>query len=242
MNAGNWSVMLLAAALAAGGCQTTLESSSQAGTSADVAGDRGAAVDPGSDYRRERDRIAMRGLHYDSGRVHLDESVARELVPRPDPSLAVVERSEGLRQLMELNDRHAAIAALTRAVIHNPGDPNSYEALGRALLYKGKIAESESAFRTALDLDPKFHEARFQLGQMLQMSGRNAEAVEQWLAVVAGDPQHAKAHERLAIELYFAGRYEESWRHVHSAERLGQGLPAQFRPLLAAQMSEPVRP
>lgn len=233
-----WSAVLLGAALAAAGCQTgappqEVAAGSPAGSS--------ATIDPGSDYRRELDRIAMRGLHYDSGRVRIDRAAAGELVPVPDPALAAIERDQGLFELEEVNDRHAAIAALTRAVIHDPADPLSHEALGRALLAKGKAPQSEAAFRTALDLDPDFHEARFQLGAMLQMSGRNAEAVEQWLAVVAGDPDHREAHIRLAIELYYAGRYGESWHHVHEAERLGLGVPPQFRPLLSARMSEPAR-
>jgi len=240
MKTRNCSVALLAAALAVGGCQSGGEPS-DAAINANVVGDRGAVIDPGSDYKKELDRIAMRGLRYDSGRVRLDDPVARELVPQPDPAMAVIERDAGLYELLQMNDRHAAIAALTKAVLHDPAEPLSYEALGRALLFKGKVAESEAAFRTALDLAPQFHEARFQLGSLLQMSGRNAEAVEQWLAVVAGDANHAPAHARLATELYYAGRHEESWRHVHAAERLGFAMPPQFRPLLAARMSEPAR-
>ncbi len=239
MKTRNCFVTLLAATLAVGGCQSGGESRSAA-INADAAGDRGATIDPGSEYKKELDRIAMRGLRYDSGRVQIDEAVAAELVPKPDPAMAGIERDAGLHELLEMNDRHAAIAALTRAVLHDPNDALSYEALGRALLYKGKMAESEAAFRTALDLAPQFLDARFQLGSMLQMSGRNAEAVEQWLAVIAGDANHAQAHARLATELYYAGRYEEAWRHFHAAERLGHAMPPQFRPLLAARMSEPL--
>lgn len=240
MRGCNWSAILLGATLAAAGCQTG--GSLEVGEVAAGPGpDRSAAIDPGSDYRRELDRIAMRGLLYDSGRVQIDRGVARELVPASDPALASVERDQGLYELYEANDRHAAIAALTRAVIHDPDDSLSHEALGRALLFKGKLPQSEAAFRTALDLDPAFHEARFQLGAMLQMSGRNAEAVEQWLMVAAGDPDHREAHIRLAIELYYAGRFAESWHHVYEAERLGLGVPPQFRPLLTAQMTEPAR-
>jgi len=238
MKTRNCFATLLAATLAVGGCQSGGEPS-DAAINANAVRDRGATIDPGSNYKKELDRIAMRGLRYDSGRVEIDEAVAGELVPQPDLALADIERNAGLHELLEMNDRHAAIAALTRAVLHDPNDPLSYEALGRALLYKGKTAESEAAFRTALDLAPRFHDARFQLGSMLQMSGRNAEAVEQWLFVVADDANHAQAHARLATELYYAGRYEESWRHVNAAERLGHAIPPQFRPLLAARMSEP---
>lgn len=237
----------LSAIVLVGGCQSTHSSNAdrdrgQAGASpADVQQDGDARVDPGSRYEEQRVREAMRGLEYETGRVRIDSGQAAQLVARPDVSLAAVERETGLRDLLQRNDAVSAIAALTRAVIHDPSDARSYEALGRALMFEGESPDAEAAFRTALDLDPTFAEAGFQLGAMLQMTGRNAEAVEQWLNVVKIDPNHGQTHSRLAIELYYAGRYDQAWQHVHEAQRLGAIVPPQFLPLLSAQMAEPVR-
>jgi tetratricopeptide (TPR) repeat protein len=238
MRVYKWTITALATVVVATGCQSGGVGSHD--VSAGAMHDE-AAADPGSDYKKELDRIAMRGLSYESGRVEIDAPVADEMVPNPNPALAPALREQGLIELYSSNDRHAAIAALSRAVINDPAEPASYQALGRALLFKGKLPESEAAFRTALDLDPQFCEAGFQLGAMLQMAGRNAEALNQWLSVVQMDPNHGEAHSRLAIELYYAGRYDEAWQHVHAAQRLGIGVPAQFLPLLSAKAAEPVQ-
>ena len=236
MRGRQWSAVILTSALGLWGCQA-----GQPATQETAAAGSQSAADPGSDYKKELDRLAMRGLRYDSGRVQIDTPVAAKLVPSPDAALAPAQREQGLVELYVNNDRHAAIATLSRAVINDPGAPATYEALGRALLFKGNLAESEAAFRSALDLDENFAEAGFQLGAMLQMSGRNAEAIEQWLDLLQRNPNHGEAHSRLAIELYYAARYDEAWQHVHAAQRLGAPVPPQFLPLLAAQAAEPTR-
>lgn len=233
MRAGQWTIAALAAAAVASGCQSDGGAATREDSRPAAIGE--AAPDPGSDYKKELDRIAMRGLQYESGRVEIDGPVANELVPNPDPTLAPALREQGLVELYAKNDRHAAIATLSRAAIHDPSAPATFEALGRALLFKGKLPESEAAFRTALELDPEFAQAGFQLGAMLQMAGRNAEALDQWLRVVEMAPNHGEAHSRLAIELYYAGRYDEAWQHVHAAESLGTPVPPQFIPLLSAK-------
>ncbi|GEM_PF-2106838 len=250
MNLNRCSIMSLAAAITlVGGCQSSqvdrsanMEPESGAGALAAVTPEqeRGEAS-PGNRYEEQRVHEAMRGLEYETGRVRLDADQATLVVPRPDVSLAAVERQTGVQELMQRNDVISAIGAFTRAVIHDPADARSYTELGRALMFEGESKDAEAAFRTALDLDPAFTEAGFQLGALLQMTGRNAEAVDQWLQVVSIDPNHALAHSRLAIELYYASRYEQAWLHVHAAQRLGAVVPPQFLPLLSAQMAEPAR-
>ena len=235
-----WAIATLASTLVASGCQSG-GSAPRQDVHVPTVHDESAAADPGSNYKKELDRLAMRGLAYDTGRVQIDAPAAQELVSTPEPALAPGLRERGLAELYRDNDRHAAIATLSLAVINDPASAASYEALGRALLFKGKLAEAEAAFRTALDIDPTFAQAGFQLGAMLQMAGRNAEALDQWMSVVRMDPDHGEAHSRLAIELYYAGRYGEAWSHVHEAQRLGAVVPPQFLPLLSAQAAEPVR-
>lgn len=248
MSLSRFSMAILSTTVLVGGCQSAPfgQAGDQQGepsreSPAEVRQERGDQADPGSTYKAQRLHMAMRGLVYETGRVEVDPTEASRLVGRPSAAAAAIERDHGLRQLLDSNDPITAIATLTRAVINDPADARSYEALGRALMFKGESPAAEAAFRTALDLDPAFAEAGFQLGSMLQMTGRPAEAIDQWLNVVKVDPNHGQTHSRLAIELYYAGRYDQAWRHLHEAQRLGAIVPPQFLPLLSAQAAEPVR-
>ncbi|NOG56066.1 MAG: tetratricopeptide repeat protein [Planctomycetes bacterium] len=187
-------------------------------------------------------RQAMQGLIYDSGLVEVDPVVAADVVGDRNPDAAVAEYEEGLRMLYVVNDRVAAIASFTRAVLLNPDRIEHYNGLGRALLFKGKMAESLAAFRTALLIDPDDFDAQLGLAEAMQMGGGEYEdAIVAWQRVLALDPSYDEAHGRLAALLYYTGDYAESWEHVHQAEAMGYAVPPQFRPLLAAKMAEPTR-
>lgn len=200
----------------------------------------GGAVSP--DYRQERMQQAMRGLVYDTGLVEIDQPVAAELTGGRNPQAAQAEYEEGWRMLHEVNDRVGAIAAFTRSVMLDPDVPRHYTGLGRALMLKGKMNESLAAFRTALLMNPDDFDAQLGLAQAMERgNGSSEDAILAWQRVLELDPSHDEAHVRLAILLYYSGDYAESWDHVHQAEAMGQGVPPQFRPLLASQMAEPQR-
>lgn len=207
--------------------------------SATNAGSPSGGASPIEDYRKARTAKAMRGVLYDSGRVVIDEAAAREIVPNPDPSQAAAEFSRGEHLLYQENNREEAIAAFTRAVIHDPARAESYDGLGRALATKGKSREAIAAYRTALDLEPRRVDTTFNLAVAFQMSGQADEALRGWERTLKLDPNHAEAHSRLAIERYYRGENAASWRHVHAAEALGHPVPPQFRVLLEGQMAEP---
>jgi Flp pilus assembly protein TadD len=138
--------------------------------------------------------------------------------------------------------RNAVIESLrahTRAVLLAPEDPTYYEGLGEALLAKRKSVEAAAAFRSALDRSPESIRARFGLANALSRMGERDGAITEYQELVARDRNHGKAHSRLAISLYFAGRDSEAWEHVHQAEALGADVPPQFRQLLARRTAEP---
>jgi Flp pilus assembly protein TadD len=91
-----------------------------------------------------------------------------------------------------------------------------------------------------LELEPRSATTRFNLAQALQRVGRFDDAVDTLNEVLRLEPDHAEAHSRLAILLYYLQRDAEAWVHVHGAESLGATVPPQFRELLARRTPEPV--
>jgi Flp pilus assembly protein TadD len=198
-----------------------------------------ADADPGSHYRAELLRQAMRGLRYDSGRVEIDQAAAATVAERGTVEQAMAEYARG-QDLLRHNQRIRAIAAHTRAVLIAPEQAVLYDGLGAALMAKQRGPEAIAAFRTALDLDAQSVSARFNLAEALRRAGRFADAIEALSDVVRVEPGHAEAHSRLAALLYYLERDVEAWAHVHEAESLGASIPPQFRELLARRTAEPV--
>jgi tetratricopeptide (TPR) repeat protein len=190
-------------------------------------------TDPSLDYKKQLDVQAMRGLRYDTGLVTIDAAEANTIVPNPDAASAYNFYQSGVNELMVNNDRHAAIAAFSRAVINNPGEPYLYEGLGRALRNKGKAAEAQAAFRTALRLSPNWAEAHYQLGMTQAMFGHQEDAVKSWLRAVELEPTHGEAHIRIAIESYYHNEFDAAWTHLKQAQANNAEIPAQFPALLS---------
>lgn len=233
---------LLVCMVALGGC-----SSEQPAEEAALDLDNAAPADtgelapppPGQKFKAERMARALRGLTYEGGRVAVDEADA---VPLPDAeafATAADAHRRGLEYLFEVNDRVAAIGALTRAVIMETDNPEYLADLGQALLRKGKRDEAMAAFNTALDLDPGHLPAQRQAAFALQMGGDYAASREAWRKVLDLDGTDGGAWGRLAIVEYYLEDYAAAWEHVQRAREHGYRMPAQFLPLLEAKMPEP---
>jgi tetratricopeptide (TPR) repeat protein len=57
-----------------------------------------------------------------------------------------------------------------------------------------RLPDSESSLREAIRLEPKFPQAHFQLGNVLEQMNRSAEAIAEFQQAVALDPSYAEAH------------------------------------------------
>jgi len=199
------------------------------------------STSPPNEYRRMLTQQALRGLLYDSGRVAVDRRAAREIVRDWDRSQAAAEHRRGTA-LLNRNRVLEAIKAHTRAVLLDSKRAEYYEGLGTALLVKRKLAEAEAALRSALDRKPELVSARFKLADVLNRRGDSQAAIAQLEEVLRLDPQHAAAHSRLAISLYYAGRTAEARSHADAASDLGFQVPPQFEALLAGQTGTRARP
>lgn len=82
----------------------------------------------------------------------------------------------------------AALSAAEKAVQLNPGEPEALLALAMSKAALGRDDEANSAFRKALDTNPRFAEARFEWGRWLKSKGRQKEAAIQFSEAAILEP------------------------------------------------------
>jgi tetratricopeptide (TPR) repeat protein len=97
-------------------------------------------------------------------------------------------------------DVDGAINAYQRALSFNAGNPKVHVSLGK-IYYgeKGLYYESVSAYKRAIDLDPRSIEARMGLGEVYEEKGLYKEAIEEYRRVIESEPSHAEALYNLAL-------------------------------------------
>ena len=227
---------------------TAVHTGPKVNTTGSIASDAHAAGGGGRpvelNYKDERERVALLGLNYgsgESGRVEIDPSqvaiVGVAVGQRPE--LAQAAFDEGIRHYAS-NARLEAIAAHTKAVLHQPTEARWYEGLGDALRAERLESRAEAAYRTGLDLEPSA-ELYIKLAELQWMRADRDGAVQTANEALSLDRQNGRAQANLARWSYFTGDYGAAWHFVHDCERLGVALPSQFRPLLSEQMAEPRR-
>ncbi len=72
-------------------------------------------------------------------------------------------------------------------------------------------AEARQAYRRVLALNPTYHDARVNLGRLLQAIGQIDEAIEHYRIVLTAAPEHATAAYNLGIALEDEGRNHEAF-------------------------------
>ncbi|MBT8485849.1 MAG: tetratricopeptide repeat protein, partial [Phycisphaerae bacterium] len=161
---------------------------------------------------------AIRGLRFEGERVIVDDRL-----PGSDEDARTLFQAG--RDLHETNQRTAAIKSYARAVRTAPDRPDLYVGLGDAFITKGRTDLAVAAYRTAAELDPTNPEPLSRLALTLSREGRAGEAIRTMHALLAVDPDHAVAHERLAIWHYYDGDDVAAWRHVQETRRVGHDVP-----------------
>jgi Flp pilus assembly protein TadD len=94
--------------------------------------------------------------------------------------------------------------------------------LGVALRSGGKDFEAEEAYRRAIRLDPKYEEAYYNLGVLLEVE-RPSEAQALFRTALALDPDYACAYRELGYGLSNRGPNPESESHLRKAIQLEPG-------------------
>ncbi|MGC2518098.1 MAG: tetratricopeptide repeat protein [Burkholderiales bacterium] len=88
----------------------------------------------------------------------------------------------------------------------------------------GDLRAAAAAFQRALDLDPRFARAHYQLGNVCQDEKRWTEAEEHFRAALTIAPAHAEAHNNLGVVLQMLGRLAEAQASYARAAELKPAL------------------
>jgi hypothetical protein len=106
-----------------------------------------------------------------------------------------------------------------QAQIHHIGNASHHYQLGDVYFQRGKLAEAEKCYRTALELDPKDIDTRAHLGQCLLRLKRPAEARPLLEGVMQEKPEHDYGHTMMALAetLTALGETDNAmlyWQHI----------------------------
>lgn len=112
------------------------------------------------------------------------------------------------------------IAAYTRVLATDPGNPLHHDALAMLFLQDGQPEEAATQLRESLRLDDTSASAHYNLGLALSMLRQYPQATREYEAAVRIDPNHADAHNNLGAMLHVAGRLDEAVPHYRKAFEL----------------------
>jgi tetratricopeptide (TPR) repeat protein len=113
-----------------------------------------------------------------------------------------------------------AIAAAREAIAHREDWPEAWAQLGLCLAAKQDIETALTCWERAVELEPKFHDARFHIGVAHGMLGRLDEAAASYRTVLESAPGHVKAAVNLAGLLMHKGELDEAERRLVDATRV----------------------
>lgn len=159
-------------------------------------------------------------------------TIDHESLLRFSPEVLSARNVQALRHALDQikeSRLDAAIEAvrdfLSKVPRNAPESAPAQEILGVALALQGNLDASISAFKAALERDPRQYTAHTKLGDVYLAQGRGVEAKEQFekaLAIFDGD---RRAHQRLGRILEAEGEYEKAIAHY---ERGLIGTPPEY--------------
>jgi tetratricopeptide (TPR) repeat protein len=139
----------------------------------------------------------------------------------------VAEASAGYRQILSLNSHHADATYLLAMIRWQQGDlllaefllrkaldlredANFLASLAQLLHETCRLSEAETAYRSALALDPNFVTALCNFGSLLKLTGNLAEAEQSYRNAIAIQPTLIEAHFNLSNLLQDTQRFQEA--------------------------------
>lgn len=160
----------------------------------------------------------------DAGRAAEAFAAAADLMP----ALAAAASNLGAA-LAELDRPDDALAALRRALVHDPYAHTTINNIGVVLRDRGQLEQAEAAFRQAIALAPRFVFGRYNLAHTLFLERRFADAVGTYERAFDLDAQQSPRQRcRLALALAASGRPDEAIDTMHQAVvRLGEPAAAE---------------
>ena len=143
------------------------------------------------------DRARLREMQGDSQGAAADMARFRELtrINLDDPGQACVS------QALFRHSRDAALTMCDKALEQNGDDAELHERRGYLLYVLNRESEALAAYRTATELDPSNHKAKYGLGEMLKETGRAAEGEALIAAALSSDPEAGEDYEPPLLEV-----------------------------------------
>jgi tetratricopeptide (TPR) repeat protein len=152
------------------------------------------------------------------------EAYQKAIERRPFFAEAYVGLGEALASK---GDVDGAVNAYQKALAFNAVNPRVHVSLGK-IYYAEKALyyESVTAYKKAIELDPRSVEARMGLGEVYEDKGLYKEAIEEYRRVIDAEPSHAEALYNLAL-VYEKVDAREAIAHWERYIALASQLPAQ---------------
>jgi len=151
-----------------------------------------------------------------------DEDVWPELqgdaLQQPTVGITHVFRGE---ELARGGDPFSAIVEYRQAIAAGYRTSDVYRSLSTVLYLAGFPDEAIGALKEAIELHPKEVFPRLELGVLYFATGRQSEAKQLFLDVLADNPTLSSAYYYLAVILYRQKDYDDAWLYVRRAQLLG---------------------
>ncbi len=119
--------------------------------------------------------------------------------------------------LMSRLDMQGAVTTLKEAVRLRPKRPEAHDMLGSAMQSLGFGIEAMRQFQLALDADPDYINARYDLAHALLRQGKIDEAATQFAHVVSAFPNSARMLDEYGVLLARSGRTQEAVKQFDAA-------------------------
>lgn len=121
------------------------------------------------------------------------------------------------KRLLDRDENREAAQVLAQLLDRDPARARGWLMLGAAQRRLGMLDEAMAATERALALEPRYAEARSNLGELLLVCGRAAEALEEFERALQDVPDLVAALNNRVAALYELGRFDEAERAAREA-------------------------
>jgi tetratricopeptide (TPR) repeat protein len=161
----------------------------------------------------------------------------------PDMNNPVATFNEGVRVLQTADDDgridyNRAFDMFSASVATDPNKAKSQYNAGYAAERMGFLDKAEHYYRQALNLDPNYSYALFNLGLVLTANQKGAEAAQLYTAYLDKNPNDIRVRNNLAEALATAGEYDKAVENVRAILRADNNNVGAYRALSRIYFSQ----
>lgn len=142
----------------------------------------------------------------------------RAAEPR-DEAIAIMQRANQAAP-KDKEVLQAALLDIDSLIARSPSEAIAHYVRGSIQFHLQNTEASVAAYRRAIELDPIFTDARYELGVVLAEADRKEEALAEWEAALRADPSHIDAAYNAGQCNYDLGRFAEALEKWRITEKL----------------------